>query len=389
MPPRAAELVGELHAGGRRADDEHTALGQALRIAVVERRDGRDRRRYGVAERRHAGRVTRAARDDEAAALELALRRGNAVAVVGRPRFHDLGVPADRRVDSGRKAADEVDDLAHRHEAVWVVALVPVTGQTALRVRREQPQRVPTLAAPGVRDVAALEDNVLDRALGEHAAHREPGVPCADDDDGDAFYRQENLPRRRSALLANLDRNVRRVRDDVVHGRSLLRLRDERFDVLLRGVGVYVERHLDVVVAVAHVAVDTEDALDVHRAFELRFHGTQLNTAVLRDGRDAGGEAARKTREHELDGCRAAILRRKDLGMIRLERELGAVLLLLPEAEKVLDECAAARALLPFASGAPGEFRRFGRLAQSFTRLEQGAYIHTIVYRRGHGESPC
>src|SRR5438128_1565028 len=127
----------------------------------------------------------------------------------------------------------------------------------------------------------------------------------------------ESPPRWLSALLPNLDRDVRRVRDDVVDGRSLLRLCDERLDVFLRRVGVDVERHLDVVVAVAHIAVDAEDALDVHRAFELRFHGAQLNAAVLRDRCDTCGEAARETREHELDRCRAAILGREDLGMIR------------------------------------------------------------------------
>src|SRR5262245_50518936 len=199
---------------------------------------------------------------------------------------------------------------------------------------------------------------------------------------------KEGPPRRRSALLANLDRDVRRVRDDIVDGGSLLRLRDERLDVFLRRVGVDVERHLDVVVAVAHIAVDAEDALDVHRALELRLHRAQLNAAVLRDGRDTGGEAARETREHELDGSRTAILGREDLGMIRLEGELGAVLLLLAKAEEVLDVRAAARAFLPFARGAPREFRRFGHFAQSFTRLEQGPYVHTVVYRRSHSESP-
>src|SRR5690242_4716237 len=75
--------------------------------------------------------------------------------------------------------------------------------------------------------------------------------------------------------------------------------------------------------------------------------------------------------------------------MIRFERELGAVLLLLAEPEKVLDERAAARALLPLAARAPREFRRLGHFAQRFTRLEQGTYVHTVVYRRRrHGESP-
>ena len=78
-------------------------------------------------------------------------------------------------------------DLGHRHVAVGIRAVVAIAGQPALPVRREQPQRVPALAAPGVRDLAALEHDVIDRALGEAAARREPGVAGADDDRRDAF----------------------------------------------------------------------------------------------------------------------------------------------------------------------------------------------------------
>ncbi|HET9369392.1 MAG TPA: hypothetical protein VFO19_04065 [Vicinamibacterales bacterium] len=37
---------------------------------------------------------------------------------------------------------------------------------------------------PGIGDVAALEDDVVDRPLGEEAARRQPGVAGADDDRG-------------------------------------------------------------------------------------------------------------------------------------------------------------------------------------------------------------
>ena len=66
-PAGAVDLVGELHAGRRRADDEHAAFGQLRRIAVVERRDLLDRRRHRLPKRRHARQVAGAARDHDAA----------------------------------------------------------------------------------------------------------------------------------------------------------------------------------------------------------------------------------------------------------------------------------------------------------------------------------
>ena len=80
-----------------------------------------------------------------------------------------------------------VDHLGHRHEAVGIGAFVAIAGQPALPVRRQQPQRIPALAAPGVGHLAALEHDVIDRALAEAAARRQPGVPGADDDGRDAF----------------------------------------------------------------------------------------------------------------------------------------------------------------------------------------------------------
>ena len=56
---------------------------QAIRVAVVERRELRDRRRDGGGERRHARHVAGAAGDDDASAADLAVARATSIAVVG------------------------------------------------------------------------------------------------------------------------------------------------------------------------------------------------------------------------------------------------------------------------------------------------------------------
>src|SRR4029077_20099610 len=110
---------------------------------------------------------------------------------------------------------------------------------------------------------------------GEYAADREPGVTGTDHDRRDVF--DGDPPVADAAVpLDDLDGDVGRIGHDVVYGRAFLRLCDECLDVFLRCVGVDVKRDLDVVVAVAHVAVDAEDAVEVHLALELRLHRAQL-----------------------------------------------------------------------------------------------------------------
>ena len=124
--------------------------------------------------------------------------------------------------------------------------------------------------------------------------------------------------------LGYADVHVRRVGDDVEDGRTLLRLRDQGFDVLLRGIRVDLVVHLDPVEPVAHVAVDAEDAVQVHPALERRRHGPELYLAVLRDGSDAGCQAPGEADEHHLDGCRADVLGGEDRRMIGIEFERRA-----------------------------------------------------------------
>src|ERR1700739_4765916 len=90
----------------------------------------------------------------------------------------------------------------------------------------------------------------------------------------------------------DFDGDVRRVGQRVVHGRALLGLGHQRLDVLPRRVRVDGERYLDVVVAVADVAVGTEDPADVVAALDHGLDRAELDATVLRDGRNTPRQAA-------------------------------------------------------------------------------------------------
>ena len=98
----------------------------------------------------------------------------------------DVRVRAHRRARARWQARDELNHLAHRHVAVGIRAVVAMAGKAALPVGREEPQRIPALAPPGVRHLSAFEDDVIDRPVGEKPARREAGVTGPDDDRGDA-----------------------------------------------------------------------------------------------------------------------------------------------------------------------------------------------------------
>src|SRR5580658_2973344 len=149
--------------------------------------------------------------------------------------------------------------------------------------------------------------------------------------------------------LDDLDGYVGRIGDDVVDSRAFLRLRDERFDILLRRVGIDVEGDLDVAVAVAYIAVDAQDALEIHLALEFCLHRSQLYSAVLRYGSHARRQATRETYEHQFYRGRTLVLGGEDLGVIGLERELSSVRLLAPESMESLHRRGGVGAASPFA----------------------------------------
>src|SRR5262245_38184317 len=129
-----------------------------------------------------------------------------------------------------------------------------------------------------------------------------------------------------------LDSDVRRIGDDVKHRRPLLGLRNQRLDLVLGRVGIDVVGDRDAAEAVADVAVDAEDAGQIHRSLDGRRDLAELNPAMLGNRGYAGGEAASQGDEHELNRRRALILRGEDLRVVGLEAERCLVLLLAAEA---------------------------------------------------------
>src|SRR4029077_16401888 len=179
--------------------------------------------------------------------------------------------------------------------------------------------------------------------------------------------------------LDDLDRHVGRIGHDVVHGRAFLRLRDERLDILLRGFGVDMEGDLDVVVAITYVAVDAKDAVQIHLALELRLDRAQLDAAVLRHGRHARRQAARKTHEHQLDGGRPLVLGGENLRVIGFEGKLGLVPLLVPEPMESLDGGSGVGTLLPPAGRTPGELCGLGRALQRLPCGQQCVDVDAVI----------
>src|SRR4051794_25448864 len=193
---------------------------------------------------------------------------------------------------------------------------------------------------------------MVDRTKRQAAAHRQTGVPCADDDRGRCAAHAGPPGTKGSA---NLDRDIRRVGNDVVHGRSLLGLGDDRLDLVGGRVGVDVVGHLDAAEPVANVTVDPENAGYVHVAFECRSYRAELDLPVLSDGGDTGGEAACESHQHVLDGRRPIVFGGEYLGMISVEVVHLPVLLLFAETEETLDGRRAVGAIAPGAIGAPLE----------------------------------
>ena len=151
-------------------------------LAILHRRHHSDVRRDRTCKRRHVGDVAGPCREHDRRSPPRPLIGVDDVAVRRRPHRRDRRSALNGRRDHPGVALDERDDLGHRHEPVRVIAVVGQSGQPALPVGRQQPQRVPTLRLPRVRDVAAFQHDVVDRPCGQVPAHRQTGVAGADDD---------------------------------------------------------------------------------------------------------------------------------------------------------------------------------------------------------------
>ena len=201
-------------------------------------------------------------------------------------------------------------------------------------------------------------------------AHRETGVPGAYDNGGEAPV---------LLLSDDLDRDLGRIREGVEHRGALLRLGDQRLDLIRGRVGVDFERHLDGVEAVADVGV-AENALEVVVALDRRLDRAKLDLAVLGDRRDARREAAASPTSTYSTGVRGP--RRRTLPDGRHRRPTRSCALLLAEAEEADRRGCACRSATR--GGPPGELGGLRRAGERFPRVDQRLDIDAIVDGGGH-----
>src|SRR4051812_47570981 len=104
----------------------------------------------------------------------------------------------------------------------------------------------------------------------------------------------------------------------------------------------------------------------------------ELNAPTLRHGRHTGSQAARKSRQDNLDRGWSAVFGCEYLRVIGVDDECSLSCLLRAEAEKITDRCTAVSAIDPLAFGAPSELSGRGGLFQRFARSKQSAHIHAV-----------
>src|SRR5262249_39021062 len=185
------------------------------------------------------------------------------------------------------------------------------------------------------------------------------------------------LATRRVALL-HFDGHVRRIGHDIVNRRALLRLRNESLNIFAFRVGIDLVGDLDAIEAVANVAVDAEDALDVHVALDGGLYRAQLNVAMLGDRRDAGGQTAGKSDQDEFDRRGPFVLGGEHFGVVGIEGERGLAVLFLAQAVEAFDRRVAVRAVLPFAGRAPLELCSLRGFGQRLARRDQSFDVHAV-----------
>ena len=126
------------------------------------------------------------------------------------------------------------------------------------------------------------------------------------------------------------DRDICRVSHDVIDCRSLLRLRDESFDVFAFCIGVDLVGHLDAAEAIADLVVYAENALDVHVPFYGRRDRAQLNVAVLGNRGDTCRQTTRQPNQDVVDWRGTFVLGGENFRVVGIEGKRLLVTLFLP-----------------------------------------------------------
>jgi hypothetical protein len=183
---RRRQFLGDLKARIAAADHEHGAPGHAARAAVGGAVRLEQRRVQLVGKRRHIGHVKRPGGDNDLVGLDApAVRELEDEAVVlGLQRPHPATKP-DRQVERPRVLLEVGHHLVAAGVAVGLTGKRQA-GKRVIAARREQDQRVPSIAPRGGDGLAGLEDHEPASGTCEEVADRQAGLAGADDGNLDA-----------------------------------------------------------------------------------------------------------------------------------------------------------------------------------------------------------
>src|SRR5690349_17627775 len=177
----------------------------------------------------------------------------------------------------------------------------------------------------------------------------------------------------------DLDGDAGRVGEDVVDGRALLRLRDQRPDLFGGGVGVDLVADGDAAEAIADSGVGAENPVQVHLGGQGRPHRPELDRPLLGDGGDACGQAAAQGDQDTLHRRGTVVLRGELQRVVDVVAEPRVVLLLAAEAVERLDVRTAVRAVDPRHRRTPLELRDLRRVGQGVAYAEQRLDVDAVV----------
>src|ERR1700722_10405347 len=140
---------------------------------------------------------------------------------------------------------------------------------------------------------------------------------------------EETTPPLEASTLIDYDGDVRWIGHDIIDRRPLLRLRHKSLNVFAFRIGVDLVGYFDAPEAIADIAVDAEDALDVHIPFNGCRDGVQLNVPVLGNRGNACGQTTCQSHQDVLDRRGTFVLGGKDFRVVSVESKSGFALLFL------------------------------------------------------------
>jgi hypothetical protein len=178
------QVLGDLAAGLTGADHQHLAGRQRLRVAVLRRVKLRDGLGQPLGPARNARRVVPAGRDHDLLGEAVAgAGRHVETALRARLQANRRDPFAQRRLKEANIVLEVPHDLVLQHEPMRIGTAVREPGQPTLPVGRDQAEGIPAVLAPLVPDAVLLQHDVLDPALLQAVAHRQPGLATADHHD--------------------------------------------------------------------------------------------------------------------------------------------------------------------------------------------------------------